>query len=162
MPRPVQHACGNLAHINALGLRKTNCILASACIEIDDAALVARPDGQLFHVEIGNLQEPALRRSRNHGQRIRHRLRRQRRALESFQRDVEFGSVTGAHALADIQDRNIDFADNHMPSEINRVQSFAHRRRRSFFRRLLVAATNPAFGRYGRRHSRACDRIAER
>ena len=62
---------------------------AALGIEIDHAIGIARADRDLVHVSVGRMQQRAFFGDRHDCQRIRQRLRRQRRAFQRIERDVD-------------------------------------------------------------------------
>ncbi len=73
-----------------LGLGERLEILLRRLVEIDHVAELAA-DGDLVHIDVGRVQEPARLRHGDDGQRVRAALRGDRGAFERIERDVDLG-----------------------------------------------------------------------
>ena len=152
MARTIEHAGRNLGRIDAFRLRHRENVFHRICIEIDDAFGISRPDCDLVHIGVGCVQQRTFFRDRDHAERIRERLGRQRRAFERIERDID-GHATGANLLADIQHRRfVAFALAYHDRAVDRqlVESRAHRLYCGLVGRAFVAPADLPGGRNGR------------
>ena len=90
MARPVEDAGGDLRNRHALGLGQVTDVFHRRRIDIDDAVRIAGADGDLFHVDIGRVEQAALFGDRDDGQRIGQVLGADRGAFKRIERDVDF------------------------------------------------------------------------
>ena len=98
-------------------------------VQRHDPLGVARPDGELVHVDIGRVQHRAARPHGDHGQRVRHVLGGQRGAFQRVERDVHRGAGAVAHLFADEQHRGLvalALADHHDTGNVELVELVAH------------------------------------
>ena len=112
-------------------------------VEVDQARLVARPDGDLRHVDVGRVEQAALLGDGDHRQRVGQVLGGDRRAFERVERDVDLGPGLGPDLLADIEHRRLvalALADHHLAVDRQHVQFAPHRVDGSLVGRPLVAA----------------------
>ena len=119
--------------------------LGGGHVEIDDAGREARADGELFHIDVGGVQHRAAGAHRHHGQRVRHGLGGQRRALERVEGDVDLLAPAVADLLADIEHRRLvalALADDDDAAYVEHVELLAHRLDGDVIGRLLVAAAD--------------------
>ena len=93
------------------------------------------------------MQQAAALGHRDAGNRVRHRLGAQRRALERIERDVDPLAGAAADLFADIEHRRLvalALADHHQPVHVeNAVERRAHGIDRRLVGLLLVAAPAP-------------------
>src|SRR5262249_1812633 len=82
LARPVEDQRGDLGRLYALGLGEFADVLLSRRIEIDDAFRIAGTDRDLFHVDVGRVEQRARFRHGHRGDCARHVLGAQRGALE--------------------------------------------------------------------------------
>ena len=119
-------------------------------VEIDDALRIAGADGDLLHVDVGRGEQRARLGHRHHGDRARHVLGAERRALERIDGDVDLRAAAVADPLADEQHRRLvalALADHHRAVDRQAVELAAHGVDRRLVGGLLVAA--PAQARRG-------------
>ena len=103
MARPVENADRKILDRNALGLGECGKVLGRGRVEIDEAVRVAAPDSDLFHVDVGHLEEAAAGRHGNDRQRVRQVLGAQGRAFQRHGGDVDLRAVESTDLLADIE-----------------------------------------------------------
>ena len=89
MARTVEDQRGDLAGLHALRLGQRVDVFARRQVEIDDARRIARADGDLVHVDVGRIEQPAALGHRHHRDRARHVLGAERRAFERIDRDID-------------------------------------------------------------------------
>ena len=94
VPRPIEHDHDQVLDPAAQRLGDGAQVEAHRRIEIDDVAR-ARADDQLLHVDVRRVEQAALLRRRQHGQRVRRAGGAQVRALERIDGDVDFRIVAG-------------------------------------------------------------------
>src|SRR5262249_23747195 len=78
-------------------------VFVSGRLEIEDAFGIAGTDRDLFHVDVGRVEQRACFRHGHGGDCTRHVLGAQRGALERIDRDVDLGPVLVADRLPDEQ-----------------------------------------------------------
>lgn len=91
------------------------------------------------------MQHRATRRHGNDCQRVGHGLGGDSRAFERVQRDVDFGTVSGAHFLADVQHRRLvafALADHHGTGDVHGAKLLSHRVHGGLVGGFLVAAAD--------------------
>ena len=119
-----------------------------------DAGRQAAADSDLVHVGVGRVEEAAVRRHGDAGDRVRAALGADRGALERIEGDVDLGAVAGADLLADVEHRRLvalALADHHRAVDVEDVERLAHGVDRRLVGRLLVAvADQPGAGQRGR------------
>ena len=143
VPRPVENACRDLRHRHALGFRQSDDVVAGRRVEIDEARRVAGADGDFVHVHVGRVQQAAALRNSEHGERVRHRLGTDGRALERIDGDVDLGSLARADLLADVEHRrlvHLAFADDDSAANGELQELTAHGIDRRLVRRLFSSA----------------------
>ena len=143
MARAIENAGGDLGDVDALGLGERGQILLRAFRQRDDAGRIARPDGDLFHIDVRHLQEAAFRRHGEHRDGVRQVLGADRLAFERVERDVDRRPLARADAFADEQGRRLAFlalADDDGAVDRQSVEFAAHGVDGSLIGGLFVAA----------------------
>ena len=110
---------------------------------------IAGADRDLVHVDVGRIEQRAAFRHRHGGDRARHVLGAQRRALERIDGDVDLRAVAAADLLADEQHRRLvalALADHDRAVDRQPVQLAPHGVDRRLVGGLLVAAPAPLRG----------------
>ena len=116
--------------------------LGGGHVEGDEPGLVAGPDGDLLHVDVGRVQHRAARPHGDHRQRVRHVLGGQRGAFQRVEGDVDRRAVAGADLLADEEHRRLvalALADDDHALDVEQVELGAHGVDRRLVGGLLVA-----------------------
>ena len=142
MARAVEDADGNLVRLYTLGLGHGIDVLGRRRIELDRIGRIAGTDGHLFHVNVRGVEQTALLRDRDHGQRIRQVLGADRGAFERIERDIDCGAILGADFLADIEHRRLvalALADHHRAVDRQTVELLTHGIHSHLIGGLLVA-----------------------
>ena len=158
MARTVQNAGRDLLDLDALLLGQRIDVVDRIGIEIDEALGIAAADRDLVHIGVGRVQERAAFRRREHGHRVRHGFRGERRAFQRIERDVDRRAFARADLLADIEHGgfvSFALADHDDAVDIENVEFLAHRVDRGLVGLLLVAAAHPE-----RRHDSRAFRYA--
>ena len=138
-----QNADGDVGGLHATGPGQCRHPLGRGHVEADHVLRIARPDGQLVHIDIGGVQQRAARGHGDHGQGIGHVLRGQRRAFQRVEGDIDLGARTIADFLADEQHRGLvalALADDDDALDIQKVQLVAHGVHGGLIGGLFVAA----------------------
>ena len=134
---------------HALGLGQVTDVFDRRRVDIDEAGRIARADGDLFHVDVGSVEQAALFRDRDHGKRIGQVLGADRGAFKRIERDVDFGPIPRADLFADIEHRRLvalALADDHGSPDRQPVQFGAHGIDRDLIGGLLVAPAAQSCG----------------
>ena len=121
-----EHADRHAVQAAALGLGKDANAFGRRHVQIDQPFRIARPDGQLVHVDIRCVQHRMTRPHRNDRQRVRHCLGGQRGAFQRIQRDVHLDALARPDFLADEQHRRLvalALADNDGPIDRQAVDA---------------------------------------
>ncbi len=105
MTRPVEHAYDDFMRFDALGRRHRRDIVADGPVQVDDAFGIAGTHGQLVHIDVGRIEQPAFLRDGQHGQCIRPGLGGDGGALQRVERNVDPWPLAdrAADLLADIE-----------------------------------------------------------
>ena len=141
MARTIKHADIDVGRLHALGSGHRHDVLGRGLGEIDDALGIARANRELVHIDVGRVQEAALFRRRQHGERVRPGLGGNRGALERIKRDVDLGAFAHADLFADEQHRGfvaLALADHHGAIDVEVVEGLAHRRHGRRVSRLFI------------------------
>ena len=122
-------------------------IFRNSFVQIDDVWRIARPDGDLVHVDIGGVEQIALFGHGEHGQRVRASLCCNGGAFQRIKGDINFwASANGrANLFTDKQHRRfvpLAFANDHGAVHIQLVQGGAHRFDGGGIRCLLIATSD--------------------
>src|SRR5712671_7262163 len=154
MARPVKNDSRYLRWPHAFGLGEPDDVFFRRSIEINHSFRVARPDGDLFHVDVRRMQErPAF--GHGHGcDGAGHVLGAKRRAFEWIDRDIDLWPFLGPDLFADEQHGGfVEFAlaDHDRPVDGQLVELSPHCVDGCLVRRLFNATTAQAC----RRHRRA-------
>lgn len=131
MPRAIEHTGDNLIGLDTPGLGDRFDVFRDRSGEIDRSVRIARADGKLVHIGVGRIEQAALFRNRQHGQRVGAGLCGDRRPFERIERDVDFRRAFGSLAdfFADIEHRRFvafALADHHRSIEIEAVERVPH------------------------------------
>ena len=131
MARPVEHADDDVAGRHALGGSHGLHIFGWAFGQIDNAVGIAGANGDLVHVHVRRVEQPAFFGNRQHGQRVGAGLGGDGGAFQWIQRDIDAraGADGLAHLFADEQHRRfvaLAFTDHHGAIEIQHVERAAH------------------------------------
>ena len=146
---------------DALGLGQRRHILGRRAVEADGARRIARPDRQLFHVDVGRVEQAPGFGDRQHRQRVGAGLGGDGGAFQRIERDVDLGAgaLLGPDLFADIEHRRfvaLALADHHGAIHRQLVQRRAHRFDRRRIGRLFIAPPDQAGGgdrrRFGHAH----------
>ena len=151
MARAIQHADDQLVRAHTLGGGDRLDVFCRALVEADDAFGIARPHGQLVHIDIGRVQEVAFFGDRQHGQRVLTSLGGDCRAFERIKRDVDLGALADGTAdlFADKQHRRLvalALADDHGAVHVQLIERGAHRFDSGGIGCLFIATTDKAGG----------------
>ena len=138
---------GEIVHVDALRLRDALEVLGRRRVDVDGVRALG-PDGDLVHVQRGPREEhrPPLG-DRDHRDGVRHPERRQARALERVDRDVDLRPGAVADLLAVVEHRRLvllPLADHDDAAHGDGVDHQPHRVDRGLVGGVLVAAPDPA------------------
>ena len=100
--RTVEHGDDEVLDVALEAARDRLQVLGDRRVQAD-RMLGARSDDQLFHVEIGRVEQAAAVRCREHGDRVGRAGGTQVRALERIDRDVDLGEVDTLVAILGCQ-----------------------------------------------------------
>jgi len=152
VPRPVEHDHRQFVDLAAERARDGAQVLAHRGIQIDQV-LGARPDDQLLHVEVGRMQQAALVRGCEHGDRVGGAGGAQVRAFERIDGDIDLVELAPspgvlprqADLLADEEHRRfvaLAFTDDDRAVDRHRVEFAAHGFDRRLIRSVPIALTH--------------------
>ena len=140
---------GEVVHVAVLRLGDTFEVLGRRRVDVDGVGGLG-PDGDLVHVQRRAREEHrSALGDGDHGDRVRHAERRQARALERVDGDVDLGPGAVADLLAVEEHRRLvllALADDDDAAHRDRVEHEAHRVDRCLIGRDLVSAPDPARG----------------
>ena len=140
VPLTIEHDHDEIVDVAAEAARNRLQVVRHRRIEAD-GILRAGPDDELFHVEIGGVQQTAALGRREHGDRVGGAGRAEVRAFQRIDGDVDFGAarrprgrailrVRHADLLADVQHRRfiaLALADHDRAVDRHRVHDPPHR-----------------------------------
>src|SRR5262249_26597868 len=127
--RPVENASRDVGQRDAFRLRHGVERVAGRCVQIQDALRVAGPDGDLVHVHVGRIEQPASLGDGEHSQRVGHGLGADGGALQRIDGNIDLGTVANAQLLADVEHGtfvHLAFADHHAAFDVNLGELLAH------------------------------------
>ena len=172
MARAVEDAGDDLLGGDALRLCERLDILGDALVEAHEPLRIAAADGDLVHIGVGRVQQAAFLRDRQHRERVRPGLCRDRRALQRVERDVDLRRAGAglADLLANVEHGGLvalPLSDDDGAVEVERVEGLSHALHRSGVGRLFIAATDEVRGGHRRafgdahhfEHEHAVERI---
>ena len=140
--RTFQHQRGDRGGLHAFGLGEAADVFIRRGVEVDHVLVVAGADGDLFHVDVGGVQQRAAVGHRHGGNRAGHVLGAQRRAFQRIDGDIDLRPGVDTDLLADEQHRGfvaLALADHDGALDRHLVEFAAHRVHRRLIGRLLVA-----------------------
>ncbi len=151
MSGPVKNADDDLMRIDALCLRHRFDILPHRLVEVDDVIGISGADRQLFHVDVGRVQQAAFFRNGENRERVGTGLRRDRRPFQRIESNVDLRACSDrvADLLADVEHRcfvALTFADDDGAVHVEVVECHAHRFDSGSVSRFFVAASNQLRG----------------
>ncbi len=149
MARPVENADDEIGDLGMFRLGERREVFCRRRVEIDDALGQAGADRDLFHIDVGCVEEAAGLGHGDDGERVGAALGGDRGALERVERDVDARPVSRADLLADEQHRRLvalALADDDGALDGERVEGVSHGVDGGLVGRLLVAATHQARG----------------
>ena len=144
--RAIENQRDQVGDLAALGPGEVRQVAAGLLVEIDDIVGQAAADGDLLHVGVGRVQEPAVLGERQHGERVSAAGGGDGGALERIEGDVDPGTLAGAHLLADEEHRRLvalALADHHGAVDVEAVERAAHGVDRRLVGGVLVTAAHP-------------------
>ena len=140
--RAVQHHDHHVADLAALALGDQRERLRQRPVEVEQVGDL-RGAGHLLHVDArARVEHRAAAGERDHGERARHPVGGERRALQRIDRDVDLGRRAVADALAVVEHRRLvllALADHDDAVHLDGVQRVAHAVDRGLVGGLLVA-----------------------
>ena len=149
---PVEHDDDHVADRAAPALGDERDGLAERAVEVEQVGDVGRA-GHLLHVHARpRVEHRAARRQRDHGQRARHPVRGERRALERVDGDVDLRRRAVADLLAVVEHRRLvllALADHDDAVHLHRLEHVAHAVDGGLVGGLLVAQADQRRGREG-------------
>ena len=154
MARPVQDAGDQVEDVAFLRLGQVFEVLARLLVQIDQLVGKTASDRDLVHIDVGRVEETALRPHRDHGQRILAALGGDRRPFQRVEGDIELRTLPGADLLADEQHGRLvplALADHHRAVDVEAVQGPSHGLDRGLIGRPFVTPADQAGSRQGRR-----------
>jgi hypothetical protein len=146
---PVEHQRGDVARLDALGLGDLQDVFTRRRVEIDHALGIAGPDGDLFHVDVGRIEQRAAFRHGHGGDGPRHVLGAKGGALQRIDGDIDPRPILAADLFADEQHGRfvaLALPDHHRAVDRQIVELAAHGVHRRLIGGLLVAAAAQAGG----------------